>query len=101
MKLTWITVCCALFTVAPVYAGESAELPFGASLPAMLVWLDQHHPEIQAMQQESLAAMARVTPAGALPGWGPDPSLVRLGMVGDAPRRTTPGYGVPARPEGR
>lgn len=67
MKLTWIPVCCALFTVAPVYAGESAELPFGASLPAMLDWLDQHHPEIQAMQQESLAAMARVTPAGALP----------------------------------
>lgn len=71
MKRTWFALCCALVLVQASHADGPNDAAIGASLPAMLDWLDQHHPEIRAMQQESLAAQARITPAGALP----DPML--------------------------
>lgn len=71
MKLQWIPVCAAALAALPLYADEAVEPPLGDSLPHMLEWLDRQHPEIQAMRQESLAAQARIKPAGALP----DPML--------------------------
>ncbi|HRZ05987.1 MAG TPA: TolC family protein [Candidatus Competibacteraceae bacterium] len=43
-----------------------ADLP-GATLPELLIWAEQHHPELTAMQHDVEAAEARIQPAGALP----------------------------------
>lgn len=71
MKITRISLIASTLFALSAVAEEAKERPLGDNLPQMLELLDQQHPEIQAMRQESQAASARVTPAGSLP----DPML--------------------------
>ncbi|CDH47826.1 TolC family protein [Candidatus Contendibacter odensensis] len=61
---------CALALLALPLGGyaakPAADLP-GATLPELLIWAEQHNPELTAMQHDVEAAEARVQPAGALP----------------------------------
>ncbi|MBK8750675.1 MAG: TolC family protein [Candidatus Competibacteraceae bacterium] len=63
------TGCALALLVLPLggYAAKpAADLP-GATLPELLIWAEQHNPELTAMQHDVEAAEARVQPAGALP----------------------------------
>lgn len=63
------TGCALMLLTLPLggYAAKpAADLP-GATLPELLVWAEEHNPELAAMQHDIDAADARVQPAGALP----------------------------------
>ncbi len=63
------TGCALALLVLPLggYAAKpAADLP-GATLPELLIWAEQHNPELAAMRHEADAAEARIQPAGALP----------------------------------
>ena len=67
MKLTWIPVCCAVYCRTGVCRRDRLDCLWHKLAGDAGFWLDQHHPEIQAMQRSRLPPMARVYPAGALP----------------------------------
>lgn len=61
--------CALALLVLPLggHAAKPAADSPGATLPELLVWAEQHNPELAAMQHEAEAADARIQPAGALP----------------------------------
>ena len=61
--------CALALLVLPLggHAAKPAADSPGATLPELLVWAEQHNPELAAMQHEAAAADARIQPAGALP----------------------------------
>lgn len=63
------TGCALVFFALPlgVQAAKPAADSPGVTLPELLLWAEQHNPELTAMQHETAAAEARIQPAGALP----------------------------------
>jgi cobalt-zinc-cadmium efflux system outer membrane protein len=63
--------CCLAFAGYPAGAALAAHegaapSGFGAAVEELLVWAEQHNPELSAMRYEVEAAEARIVPAGAL-----------------------------------
>lgn len=63
------TGCALVLLILPLggHAAKPAADAPGATLSELLLWAEQHNPELAAMQHEAAAAEARIQPAGALP----------------------------------
>lgn len=61
------TLCLLILGCALHPLASANELPPGADLRSLHLWLRDHNPQLQAMQVEAEAADARILPAGALP----------------------------------